>query len=367
MKHAPAHKSSATGSHILRSRVTIKDLGQDLGLSITTISRALNGYSDVGEATRQRVFEAAERLGYRPNRNAQRLVTRRTHNLAWVQSDNERKFVDPHFVEVMAGILRGARIGGYDLVMASEMPEEQNSVYDRYIKDNSVDGFIIDLPRKNDPRISFLLEAGHPFVVHGREGREDRYGWVDIDNFGNFYRLTRLMIANGRRRFAFVNGDEHFTFALERHNGVLAALRDLGLPASTVRVLNATHPMGDAGFQLTAQALDDPSVSAILYSSTLMAAEGYSAVVRSGRRIGKDLALASMDDELQYLDLTPFEGQFTYVRSSLRQAGIALVEDLIRQCESNSSPTGTIVPSTFHPAPGLDGTTFDLPIPDHRN
>ena len=87
--------------------VTIKDLAAELGLSITTISRALNGYSDVGEKTRRRVSDTARRLGYRPNRNAQRLVTMRTHNVAWVQQDNDRKFVDPHFVEVMAGRAAG--------------------------------------------------------------------------------------------------------------------------------------------------------------------------------------------------------------------------------------------------------------------
>ena len=95
-------KAGATQTGIGRS-VTIKDVAAELGLSITTISRALNGYADVGEKTRKRITETAQRLGYRPNRNAQRPVTRRTHNIAWVQPD-DRKFVDPHFVEVMAGV-----------------------------------------------------------------------------------------------------------------------------------------------------------------------------------------------------------------------------------------------------------------------
>src|SRR5690606_6842922 len=143
----------------------------------------------------QRVIDAARRLGYRPNRNAQRLVTRRTHNLAWIQPDDEMKFVDPHFVEVMAGVLRGARAASYDIVMSSHGPGRELEVYDRYVRDNSVDGFIVDLPREGDPRIAHLLSAGRPFVVHGRENRADRYSWVDIDNYGSFYRLARLLIA----------------------------------------------------------------------------------------------------------------------------------------------------------------------------
>ena len=342
--------------------VTIKDLAAELGLSITTISRALNGYSDVGEKTRKRVAEAAQKMGYRPNRNAQRLVTRRTHNIAWVQSDNDRKFVDPHFVEVMAGVLRGARAGGYDILLTSDTPEHELAVYDRYVNDNSVDGFIVDLPREGDPRISYLLDVGRPFVVHGRDAREDEYGWVDIDNYGNFYRLTRLLVANGHRHLAFVNGDEHFNYALHRRRGVVDALIDAGLSPADVKVLNSLHPMGEAGFQLTTTALADPRVTAILYSSTLMAVEGHAAVLRSGR----DVAIATMDDELHYIDLTPFAGQFTTVRSSLRDAGAALAAELIRQCEHGAKPQGHLVSASFHLAEGLDGSSLHAPLPPGR-
>jgi LacI family transcriptional regulator len=344
--------------------ITIKDLAAELELSITTISRALNGYSDVGEETRKRIAEAAQQRGYRPNRNAQRLVTRRTHNIAWVQQDNDRKFVDPHFVEVMAGVLRGARAGNYDIVLTGDTPEREMDIYDRYVNDNSVDGFIVDLPRERDSRVSYLQQMGRPFVVHGRTGRTQGYGWVDVDNHGNFYKLTKLMLANGHRRIAFVNGDEHFTYALHRRHGVLDALRDAGLPMETARILNSLHPMGEAGFQLTAQALADPEVTAILYSSTLMAVEGHAAVARAGA--GRELAVATMDDELHYLDLSPYQGQWSFVRSSLRQAGQALIEELIRQCEKGGAPEGILIPSSFHIAPGLDRSVLDEPVPRRR-
>src|SRR5690606_6241171 len=154
------------GGSLSRS-VTIKDLAAELGVSITTVSRALNGYPDVGADTRERVSAAAQRLGYRPNRNAQRLATQRTHNIGWVQPDNERKFLDPHFVEVMAGVLRGARAAHYDIVVTSATTSRELATYDRYVKDQSVDGFIVDLPRDDDPRISYLMQTGRPFVVHG--------------------------------------------------------------------------------------------------------------------------------------------------------------------------------------------------------
>jgi LacI family transcriptional regulator len=346
--------------------VTIKDLAAELELSITTISRALNGYPDVGERTRQKVEGAAKRLGYRPNRNAQRLVLQRTHNIAWVQSDNELKYLDPHFAEVMAGVLAQAREVNYDIVMTSHGKDRELATYDRYVRDNSVDGFIVDLPRENDARIGFLLESGRPFVVHGREQRCGQYGWVDLDNYGSFYRLTRLLIANGHRHIAFINGDEAFNYALYRHHAVRDAIADAGLPADAVTVYNSAHPMGDAGFRLTREALANRKTTAIIYSSILLLVEGYEAWAAAPPRNGKQIALGTMDDVLRHIDPTRYSQRVTFVRSSLKDAGLALIEELSRQCDRNEEPRGTMIPASYHVAGDLDPTSIDEPLPAKR-
>ena len=343
-----------------RQNVTIRDMATELGLSITTVSRALGGYSDVGPETRQRVIEMANHLGYRPNRNAQRLVTRRTHMFACVQSDNDRNFVDPHFIEVLAGMLRGVRAGGYDVILSSDTPERQIGVYDRYVRDNSVDGFLVNLPQQvDDPRITFLLASGQPFVVHGRERRSDEYCWVDIDNFGIFRALTRLMIENDHTRIAFINGDETYAFAAERRRGVEAALDAAGLPRETVAIYNTTHPMGEAGYQLTERALADVRPTALIYSSALMAVEGEAALEKAGLPAGAGMAVATMDDMLHAIDLVRFEGRVTFARSSLRNAGELLATDLIRACEVGGPPRGTLVPTRFDVADGIDSSRIE--------
>jgi LacI family transcriptional regulator len=260
-------------------------------------------------------------------------------------------------------VLRGARAAKYDIVLTSETPEHELSTYDRYVNDNSVDGFIIDLPRENDARVDYLLKAGRPFVVHGREARSERYGWVDVDNYGNFYRLTRLLIANGHRHIAFINGDERFNYALYRRHAVLDALEDNGLTPSNVTILNSLHPMGDAGYKLTKLALQDEKVTAVIYSSILMAIEGNAAIQQAGNR---DIAIATMDDELHYLDLSQIIDRLIFVRSSLRDAGIALIEELARQCDKGIEPRGTLMPSVFHVLPGMDAKCVDYPLPEHR-
>ena len=364
MEPKPTRPNAALAAH--GRNVTIKDLAAELGLSITTISRALNGYPDVGEKTRRRVSDAAERFGYHPNRNAQRLVTQRTHNVAWVQTDNELKYLDPHFAEVMAGVLGSARALNYDIVLTSHGQDREIPTYDRYVRDNSVDGFIVDLPRENDERVTYLMETGRPFVVHGRERRFDRYGWVDMDNYGNFYRLARLLLANGHRRIAFINGDEHFNYALYRRHALRDAAEDAGLPESTFLVLNSSHPMGDAGFRLTREALDDASVTAVMYSSVLLLMAGLELLTAAPERKGRPIAIATMDDNLRHLDPARLAPRVNFARSSLHDAGYALIQELSRQCDEGKPPSGTMIASNFHVAPGLDPASVDAPLPAHR-
>jgi LacI family transcriptional regulator, galactose operon repressor len=335
-------------------QVTIKDLSRVLGLSITTISRALNGYSDVGEATRRRVIEAARTSGYQPNRNAQRLVTRRTRSFGWIREDGARIFVDPHFSEVFAGVLRASQQRNYDVVFAAESADAQTEVYNRYIREQSVDGFIVDLPRPQDRRIRFLLDAGVPFVVHGRTEDPNSYGWVDIDNKGIFRALAGVMLDSGHRHIAFVNGDTDFSYASDRRIGVEAALRDRDLSPGCITMLNSVHPMGLAGFQLTEQALADGKVTAILYSSSVMAVEGHAAIMRAGRLAGRDIEIATMDDELHHTDLSPYLEDFSFARSSLRAAGFALVEELVRQIEKGGEPQGSEVRISMQMRKGLN-------------
>ncbi|MCD7059188.1 substrate-binding domain-containing protein [Pelagibacterium xiamenense] len=354
---APSPRRKRSAGQTPTRGITIKHLAAELGLSITTISRALNGYSDVGEATRQKIVEAARRAGYTPNRNAQRLVTQRSHTIAWVQSEHDAKFADPHFVEVLAGVLREARLSRYDIVLSGEPPEGQMAAYEHYVRDGSVDGFIVDVPRPDDPRVAFLKSAGVPFVVHGRDGVANDFGWVDIDNHGVFYNLAKLVVENGHRKFAFINGDEQYLYALIRRRAVDAAVRDLGLPPDTVLYFEGTHPMGDAGYQLTELALADPEVTAVIYSSILFALEGLSAITQAGKKPGKDMMIASMNDQLQYLNLSPLEGIATLVNSSLRAGGRALVAEVIRQCETGKTG-GTMIPAFFDLADGISAETI---------
>ncbi len=237
-------------------------------------------------------------MGYRPNRNAQRLVLQRTHNIAWVQSANELKYLDPHFAEVMAGVLTPARATvNYDIVLTSHAVGREIATYDRYVHDNSVDGFIVDLPQEDDERITFLLEVGAPFVVHGRE---QRAGLLWLGRHGQLRQFLPPRPHADRQR------PSPYRFRQRRRELQLCALSAscrarcccrCGPAADALTIFNSAHPMGDAGFRLTQTALADTKVAAILYSSILLLVEGYEVLAGVGLRDGRPIAIATMDDE----------------------------------------------------------------------
>ena len=148
--------------------MNLRELSRHLGLSQTTVSRALGGYSDVSARTRARVVEAAERLGYSPNTSARRLASGRAGTIGLVVPLPKGQFSDPFFLELLAGI--GERLGAEDLdlvVTAAPAGEAEMKAYDRLVRERRVDGIIVARTRAQDPRIDFLRERGAPFVAYG--------------------------------------------------------------------------------------------------------------------------------------------------------------------------------------------------------
>ena len=148
--------------------MNLKQLASHLKLSQTTVSRALNGYPEVGEETRRRVSEAARRVGYRPNPHAMRLATGKSHAIGHVLPTDKTLMIDPHFSDFIAGAGEVYSGSGVELMLNVGGPEDEQSVYRRYAQSGTVDGVVVMGPRTDDWRIDLLTSLELPFIVHGR-------------------------------------------------------------------------------------------------------------------------------------------------------------------------------------------------------
>ncbi|NMF87260.1 substrate-binding domain-containing protein [Aromatoleum petrolei] len=220
-------------------KVNLKMLSESLGLSQTTVSRALNGYSDVSEATRQRVVEAATKLGYQPNPQARQLATGRADAIGIVYPFGASDIGDIRFGEVVSGLTEQLAKHRIDLLIHSSRPEVELDTYRRLIDGRRVDALIVARTRLDDPRIRFLQERNFPFVAYGRTETPLPYAWFDFDNEAGGRMAAQRLLDLGHRRIALIHAPLELSFAAQRHAGFVAALREAGIEPDPELIIEA--------------------------------------------------------------------------------------------------------------------------------
>lgn len=319
--------------------MNLKELASRLGLSPTTVSRALNGYPEVNEATRERVMAAAKRHNYHPNTRAIRLATGRAMAIGHVIPVATRhEIVNPVFADFIAGAGETYSRNDYDMVL-SVVPDDQEEAAYRSLKSKgNVDGVIVHAPKLNDPRIALLHDIGLPFVVHGRAtGTTLPYSWLDVNNRRAFQRATEFLLDLGHSRIALVNGLEFMDFAIRRRTGYVDALSARGIAPDSA--LMASDEMTEiAGHRAARAMLAQPNrPTAFLVASMISGMGVRRALEEAGLQMGRDISVIIHDDDLSYMKNGEDVPIFTATRSSVRDAG-RLAADMLLDMIANPSP-----------------------------
>ena len=311
--------------------MNLKQLSEKLGLSQTTVSRALNGYPEVNEVTRKRVEKAAAAGNYRPNVRAMSLATGKAMTIGHViPVANTHDVVNPVFAEFIAGASQTYDVNGYELNLTVAESKNEESIYRSIAAKRAVDGFIVHSPLRDDPRLTLLKEIGLPFVVHGRScDSKERYNWIDMNNRSAFKQATKLLIDLGHKNIALINGPEDLSFAWLRRQGYLDALSEQGFACQQQLMFSdaLTEPYGHRSAQQLLSSDNPPT--AFLVSSYIVALGIRRAISQAGLTIGQDVSVIIHDDELMYFDNSGQEPQFTCTRSSVREAGVLAAQMLL--------------------------------------
>jgi LacI family transcriptional regulator len=224
----------------------LKELAAELGLSITTVSRALAGYSDVSPATRARAAAAAERLGYVPSQAGRMLVSGRTDFIGMVLPVGEGRMIDAFVGAFVAGLSEGLAARKKDLFIGTVPQSRSKLDVLRHIVDGArADALVLFRTETDDPHVRFLLDRQFPFVCHGRVLTETRpYVWFDTDGEAALAEAVRMLIGLGHRDFGMMTVAEPYTFAALRRRGAEAALAAAGLelPAAALVAVPMADP-----------------------------------------------------------------------------------------------------------------------------
>src|SRR5919108_5267326 len=183
---------------------TIRDVAKKLNLSITTVSRALDGYDDVAEKTRQLVIKTAKKMDYAPNRAARQLRLQKAETMGFIIPSTSKRFDEAFFTEFIAGLGEELSARNFDLLVSNATTDDdERNLYRRWVNSNKVDGFILNRIHKYDWRIQYLAQEKIPFVALGKSQDRLNYPCIRIDGSAAYLQLVQHLCQDGFSRFAF--------------------------------------------------------------------------------------------------------------------------------------------------------------------
>jgi LacI family transcriptional regulator len=336
--------------------ITIKDIARKIGKSTTTVSRALNDFSDISEETKILVRQAAAELGYSPNIVAQRLQKQQTDTIGLIIPTSGPRFSDPFFSEFIAGIGNKAALLGYDLLVATRQPGEQElEAYRHNVNTHRVDGFVVVRTRCKDERIEFLKQTNYPFVSFGRtEGKLD-FSFVDEDGELGMGLVLDYLAKLGHSQFGVIAPPHNLSFACHRLVGLRKKATELHFDESQFIFVDGDLTQR-GGYEQASRLLDSNAPpTAIIACNDLMAFGAISAAMERGLIVGKDISITGFDNipmsETSHPPLTTVHQPIYQIGSKVCEMLIQLIQGDLKQPEHVLLTPSLIIRQSCGPAP----------------
>lgn len=324
-------------------RPTLKTVAELSGLAVATVSRALADDPRIAEATRRRVAEIAQSVGYEPDRAARRLRTGRTMVINLI--------LDPHFEvlgfgnALLVGLTRSLEGSGYNLVVTPHFSEAESlPPIRRIVTNRQADGVIFTRTAPFDDRVRFLMEHGFPFVCHGRTEFTEPHPWVDYDNEAFAYAAATRLVAQGCERICAVLPPESLTFRQHLRYGLMRAVRETGVGYHIPDEVTLDSPMEriEAWAEGLAGAPDSPDGFICPGEASWLAIRnGYRAAGAGGRFRAVAKSISGI--------LSQIDPAADIIHEDVEEAGRLLGAHLLRRIlHPDHTPPQTLQPPVIH-------------------
>ena len=211
-----------------KKKITIADVAEALGVSKTTVSRAISGKGRIGNETKERVLKYIEEHDYKPSVIAQGLAMSRTYNIGVVMPEDYCMVDAPFFVNCMAGLHEVAASGGYDLLLTICNNVDMTNL-EKMVENKKVDGIVLMRAFVKDQAVEYLKKEQIPFVIVGSSPYE-HVVQIDQDNEGACKELTSVLLLKGMKRMALIGGNENYVVTQKRLKGYMTAFEEMGKP-----------------------------------------------------------------------------------------------------------------------------------------
>jgi DNA-binding LacI/PurR family transcriptional regulator len=318
---------------------TMRDVAEQAGVSIQTVSNVLNERPIVAEETRQRVLQTVQQLGYQPNAIARGLRANRTNTIALVLMTSQRRYLvrKPYLNDLISGIADAARDSNFGLLFQSVAPEASAAPIAELFRSRRVDGVILNSTESGEMYVTDLLSSRVPFVLIDRPIVGPEAACVRGDYYGGACLAVRHLIAQDHTRIGYLSGDTRAYSGAQRLQGYRDVMAEAGLAEA---IIYTDWSQEDAARALPELLDQYPDLTAVFVASDLMAVGVYEAAEARGLRIPDDLAVVGFNDLYFTTLLRP---TLTTVHLPAYELGVQATEMMLARLTTGRFPTTDLV------------------------
>ncbi len=300
--------------------VTIKEVAEAAGVSISTVSKVINGHYSISEATVQRVQKVMRDLNYYPNASAQSFAKGATQNVIVLANlSPNTAFQNPHMFEILSGLEESLRAKGYRLILRGVDETTAYEIAEEIISRRSADALAIHVSVITHPLAALLTRLQFPHIVLGAPSFESQVCWIDNNNVYSGSMGASFLVSAGYKRIAFVGGQYYDLGSSNRLQGVKQTLQDAGIPLENRYIWLGESTRAD-GHRMTRQLMEEQELpDAIVCANNYIALGCVDAVKELGYRIPEDIGIIAFDD---YPFSSMIEPPLTVVDINVRDLGL---------------------------------------------
>ena len=311
--------------------VTIKDVAEAAGVSISTVSKVLNGHYSISEKTAERVRGIMREMNYYPNANAQSFASGSNHTVVLLANlSPNAAFRNPHMFEIIAGLEEALCRRGYRLILRGADATSACGIAEEIISRRSADAIAIHVGVMSHPLAAVLTRLRFPHIVLGAPDFESQVCWIDNSNTYSGAVAAGYLLSRGYRRLAFIGGRSYDLGSALRLQGVKQGLANGGERLEDQYIWLGESTRAD-GFRMTEGLLNQKQLpDAIICANNYIALGCVDAVLKREMRIPKDMGIMAFDD---YPFSQIMEPPLTVVDINVRDMGVQAAKfltDIIR-------------------------------------
>jgi len=280
-----------------KQRTTLKSIAEELGISVSVVSRVLSGQAPkygISKTTAQAVLNIARKRNFRPNQLARALRLAKTHTLGLVIPDISNLF----FAGLARSIEVAARKGGYSIVLCDTQEDEaveREAV--EILQSRMIDGLIISPVGKTCEHLTSIDKDGCPIVLVDRHFPGSEIPFVTSDNYGGAFKATRHLLENGHRAIGFIQGIPNSQSNVERLRGYTAALKEFGVRVNKSSIVGDQFSRRNGYVSAKVSLRTQPPPTALFLANNQIAFGALDALMEKDLAVPEDMSLVAFDDQ----------------------------------------------------------------------